>query len=553
MGEILSRRGFIAGSAAAVGAGALLAGAASAVADEASSTVPETWDYACDFLVVGYGGAGLWGCLCGADECAMEVVALEKAPERGGGNTSINMGEFTVVTDKEGFVQYMQGFSQGLIPEAICRAWAEEASRNVEYMNRYGIEPVDLGGSMASGFTRCCEYPEFDPNQPDGWSMGIYRYSWDYNGAFGWELLDKARADLGVEVKFDCHDEELILDPTTREVLGAYFYQGDDGKRYAIKARKGVLLSTGGFEFDEQMQKEHLKCYPARGMYGWPFNTGDGHKMAFTVGAASWGMREMIGADTTNFPNNPYKYAISARPHGDNYLDVTRTGKRWHNEKGGFDPHNGWHPYMNWDEKICDFDRIPTWIIFDQKGLDGGPLGPSADSGSMQMNLKGLPASCGAYGGWSDDNSWELEHGWIKQGNTLDELAAAMADPDAFVDDRMDVETLKATIERWNEMVANGVDEEFGRDLSGLEPLEPPFYAMPKYPGGCTTLGGPKKNEHAQILDGAGNPIPRLYGAGSMCNCHNHTYGISGGGNAENMVFGRIAARHAAELEAWDA
>ena len=123
MSESISRRGFIAGAAAA---GALAVGASGAVADEARTSVPETWDYECDFLVVGYGGAGLWGCLCGADECGMNVVALEKAPERGGGNTSINMGEFTVVNDKDGFVQYMQGFSKGMIPEAICRAWAEE-------------------------------------------------------------------------------------------------------------------------------------------------------------------------------------------------------------------------------------------------------------------------------------------------------------------------------------------------------------------------------------------------------------------------------------------
>ena len=266
MSENISRRGFIVGATA--GAGVLAAGATTAMAEEAPSYMPANWDFECDFLVIGYGGAGLWGCLCGADECGMEVVALEKAPVRGGGNTSINMGEFTVVNDIDGFAQYMRGFSKGMIPEAVCQAWANEAARNVEYMNRYGIEPVDLGGSMASGFTRSCEYPQFDPNQPDGWSMSIYRYSWDYNGAYGWEILDQARADLGVEVKFGCHDEELIQNPVTKEILGAYFYMGEDETRYAIKARKGVLLSTGGFEFNEEMQNESLKCYPARGMYG---------------------------------------------------------------------------------------------------------------------------------------------------------------------------------------------------------------------------------------------------------------------------------------------
>lgn len=84
-------------------------------------------------------------------------------------------------------------------------------------------------------------------------------------------------------------------------------------------------------------------------------------------------------------------------------------------------------------------------------------------------------------------------------------------------------------------------------------PVPPPYYAIANYPGGCTTLGGPLKNEHAQLLDGKGEVIPRLYAADSISNFQEHTYGISGGGNAENMVWGRIAARHSCALEPWDA
>ena len=57
---------------------------------------------------------------------------------------------------------------------------------------------------------------------------------------------------------------------------------------------------------------------------------------------------------------------------------------------------------------------------------------------------------------------------------------------------------------------------------------------------------------NAQVLDTEDEVIPRLYAAGSFGNFQRHTYGISGGGNAENMVWGRIAARHAAALEPWD-
>ncbi|MFR5828374.1 MAG: hypothetical protein ACLUE1_04595 [Adlercreutzia equolifaciens] len=41
-----------------------------------------------------------------------------------------------------------------------------------------------------------------------------------------------------------------------------------------------------------------------------------------------------------------------------NYIKVSRLGERWGNEEI-FSPHGGWKPYANFDEEICDFDRIP--------------------------------------------------------------------------------------------------------------------------------------------------------------------------------------------------
>ena len=62
-----------------------------------------------------------------------------------------------------------------------------------------------------------------------------------------------------------------------------------------------------------------------------------------------------------------------------------------------------------------------------------------------------------------------------------------------------------------------------------------------------------EKNVNGQVLDPAGNPIPRLYAAGSFGNIAGHTYGITGGNNAENMVWGRIGGRNAAAETPWDA
>ena len=96
----VSRRSFLKGAglaAAAMAGTAALAGCANESAGGADTLantgdwLPQTWDYECDLLVIGYGGAGMWASLIGADECGQQVLVLEKAPERGGGNSSINL------------------------------------------------------------------------------------------------------------------------------------------------------------------------------------------------------------------------------------------------------------------------------------------------------------------------------------------------------------------------------------------------------------------------------------------------------------------------------
>ena len=110
----LSRRGFVKGAGLAAGAAAL-SGAALANADEAPAQdwLPEAWDYECDLLVIGYGGAGMWASLIGADECAQQVLILEKAPVEGGGNSRINNGEWTIIPEdkKDVFKEYLTTFS----------------------------------------------------------------------------------------------------------------------------------------------------------------------------------------------------------------------------------------------------------------------------------------------------------------------------------------------------------------------------------------------------------------------------------------------------------
>ena len=539
----LSRRSFLKGAgvaAAAVAGSAALAGCSSD-AGASQEWLPKSWDYECDLLVIGYGGAGMWASLIGADECGQQVLVLEKAPVRGGGNSSINNGEFAVIKDAEGMRQYWHEMTQDVdTPSAVIDAWIEEGLRNCEYADKYELE-YDINEQAIAG-----TIPEYSflPGgagcqsiaDPPGFGMASF------------EILDQKRKDLGIEVLFDCHDEHLIQNPDTKEIVGCTTMIGSEEK--TVKARKGVIMTTGGFEFNEDLKNAYLKCYPFK-FEGWQYNTGDGIKMVEDVGAKLWHMDMAISMYSmwTRDPENDFSilYFMPAN----SYFNVNRLGKRYVNENNMGSPHNGWHTLLSFDDSIDDFDRIPSWGIFDQTCFDAGKLSTSqGDFFECGNFASDLPDEIRAWNGWSQDNKAELEKGWILKGDTIEELGKKIKEFDHW----MDVDALKATFDEYQAFCEAKKDARFDRSEKTLEKLDDgPYYAISIYPGSCSTLGGPMKNEHGQVLDPAENPIPRLYAAGCFGNFQSHSYGITGGNNAENQVWGRISARHAAGLEPWDA
>jgi len=113
------------------------------------------------------------------------------------------------------------------------------------------------------------------------------------------------------------------------------------------------------------------------------------------------------------------------------------------------------------------------------------------------------------------------------------------------------VEAFVNTMNTWNESVAKGVDEEFGRNNGMDDDLSTaPFYAIQIAPGIHHTMGGIKINTEAQVISTEGDVIPGLFACGET------TGGVHGGnrigGNAvcDFVVFGRIAGLGAAEYAA---
>ena len=205
----------------------------------------------------------------------------------------------------------------------------------------------------------------------------------------------------------------------------------------------------------------------------------------------------------------------------------------------GVETHAGLLAVDHFDGQTLDYNEIPSWRVFDETARQVGKVVKS-------------PA-------WSDDNSEEVDKGWMVQADTIAELAEKMG---------VDADTLTTTVNKWNSDIEAGEDTLFGRPIENVKntaylaqdndqkssaPLDtPPFYAVKQYPTLLNTQGGPRRNDQAQVLDVFGNPIARLYSAGELGSLWGLIY-QGAGNNAESLVFGRIAGANAAALDSWDA
>ncbi|BBF23211.1 hypothetical protein SUTMEG_11020 [Sutterella megalosphaeroides] len=218
------------------------------------------------------------------------------------------------------------------------------------------------------------------------------------------------------------------------------------------------------------------------------------------------------------------------------------------NEKG-LDNHTCLYAVNQMDPIKHRYPRIPCWLIMDEKARKAGPISGGATSG-YALNRESYK--------WSTDNSAEIESGVIVKAATIRELAEKIKVP---------ADTLEATVKRWNADITAGKDTEFGRILKRdpkgktafagreapivSEPLgEGPYYAVALYPTMLNTQGGPKKNVYGQVMTPQDRPVPRFYVAGELGSMWGSIY-QGGTNNAESIVFGRIAGRHAASQKPW--
>lgn len=335
-------------------------------------------------------------------------------------------------------------------------------------------------------------------------------------GANLWAVLSQGVEQRKIKILFNTAGTRLMRN-AGGEITGITA-DSPNGKSQ-IKARRGVILTCGGFEYNAEMQRTYLGL----SLYalGTPANTGDGIRMAQDVGADLWHMSSMscnIGHKVPEY-DVPFPHAMAVS----GYIYVDQIGNRFIDE-AGTDSHAMSFSFCHLDHKSLTYPRIPSYAIFDEDSRQSGPI----------IRQSGWANS---FYQWSKDNSAEVKRGWIKVAATVRDLAIQIG---------ISPDTLQQTVSKYNLCCNGGYDPEFGRRQETLGSIvKPPFHAIAVTPALLNTQGGPRRNIRAQIVDAFGNPIKRLYSAGELGSIWGIVY--PGAGNiSECLAYGRIAGRNAA-------
>lgn len=353
---------------------------------------------------------------------------------------------------------------------------------------------------------------------------------WVAGGAALQGRMLKAALAAGVDIRTESPVSELIVEAGA--VKGVVTVR--EGRPWRVGAQLGVLVDAGGFARSQRMRDRYAPGTSVKWSLAAPGDTGEMIEEMMRHGAAIAQMEERVGYQTTLPPGaedsemKPPVQSLTAAPHA---ILVDGSGVRYQNEGGS---------YMAYCKGMLERNKtvpaVPSWAIFDGQYVRKYML-----AGTMPGSKK--------------PQSW-FDSGYLRMADTVEGLADKL---------QIDPAALKTTVERFNGFVARNRDEDFHRGERAYDrwlgdPFnkpsaalgsisEPPFYAIPVYPGDVSTYGGVVTDEHARVLREDGSVIAGLYATGvSTASVMGRTYPGAGSSIGPAFLFGYMAARHAAGL-----
>lgn len=476
-----------------------------------------------DVVIVGGGGSGATAALEVCDRGKTPLV-IEKTGEPGG-STQESGGSLRIVSpeERDDVLEHYVALTQGATPRDVMTAFVDGLVAMPDWIRSLGGDLVPHDPEADSFFPARRPGSAF-PDAPYAEKLGARArvrptYEGRTRGASLWDLLAAKVAKFNVPLVLNSRVTRLIPTADGNGVAGVEISRGQGAAPITVRARNGVILACGGYNYDPDLQRQYFGLpMPALSPPG--KNTGDGIRLAQHVGADLWHMT--AAAATVGYKFDDYEAAFWLRMPDYGFVLVDQRARRYVAEMQ-IENHAALLSMLAQDPLSGQFVRAPSFVVFDEQTRMRGPLATLKTGQNRHFQ-------------WSPDNSKEIERGWIKTADTLQDLADLLGLPgDALV----------ATVREFNACAESGVADHLGRRPDEMRPIvHAPFYGAVMYPTLVNTQGGPRRSARGEILRPDKSPIVGLYGAGELGSIWNRLY--PGAGNiCECLVYGRIAAASA--------
>lgn len=446
-------------------------------APAAITDIKETKDY--DVVIVGAGAAGVPAAITAKQAGASVAVIQKESTAISQGNTATG-----ILLDKsdpagvEAVVSTLLAKHEYRAKREQVELWAKNSGEAITWLfetaQQCGAQISDTTKKWTSGVQKVNGYEvnylsiDFGPKP--------------YNTGEGMKALAEYAEKQGVDFFYSTEAKQLVGD--SNGITGV-IAKGSDGN-IQFNAKKGVILAAGDYQNDDDMVNYYIPDLKNLGRKQ-TNKTGDGHKMAIWAGGAM----EEIGHTKMLHDFDAGPGSMCDMP----FLAVKMDGTRFCDETCGMSIMNNFLRSETDQGNYCQiFDNNYTetaasWPgkLFDQEAIKAYmPEEPGEKKGVYEGQIATFKA------------------------DTLDELAKKLGITDAAA--------FKKAVERYNELVAKGVDEDFGKEAKYLAPIDtPPFYGIHRHVRVSAIVSGVNVDEHMRVLkDGTNEAIPGLFAIGNV-------------------------------------
>ena len=395
-----------------------------------------------DVVVLGSGAAGLTAAVTAA-ELGASVAVFEKADLLGGTTAwsggqvwvpnNPHMADVEATDSPEDALRYIMSLSHGLIDESLAHAYVEAAPEMVRFLEErtpvqfYAVRgmpdyhPEFPGGRPDGGRTiECPLFPFRDlgpwehrvtpsPYMPGHLTMSetplgaatprpvdpaeVQRREAANERGCGQALtgrLLRACLDRDVEPQTSAGGTELLMEDGRVAGVRVATADGD----LDVRARVGVVLATGGFEWNPEYVRAFLRG-PMTHPVSVPTCDGDGLRMAMKAGAMLGNMREAwwipaaVVPEADNSTGRQLMSGPRCLPHS---IMVNRDGRRFTNESANYNAFGGAFHVL--DAGRFQYVNLPCWMIFDQSYVDRFGFGARLAPPGTVADWPSGPAPC---------------------------------------------------------------------------------------------------------------------------------------------------------------